>query len=79
MQTPKKFIVVYKSSDCKQEFEVENRLDDRLYIYCDDCDKTHYFYPINLIHKSWEWELIEEELDQLDIAELPGFSYELQS
>lgn len=62
---PEQFTVEY-IADCGESFLMENFAMPRISLYCDECKQKQYFYMKHIIHRSWEWDNIEDSLDDED-------------
>lgn len=65
MKFPEKYKAEY-IGDCGESYFIENCGLQRIPIFCDECDVTHYFYIKHIIHLSWEWDRVESSLDDED-------------
>ena len=61
LHLPEKFKVVY-SAGCGEEYDMYNILVPRIFLPCDECEESHYFYADWVEHLAWEWdEVIDDE------------------
>lgn len=65
MSTPKQFIAVYECEYCRSEIEMWNCLVPYTTFFCEDCGVVRMFISTKMIHRSWEWDYIEEDEDKL--------------
>ena len=64
LDLPQNFEVIYECADCGEQYELMNCLVPRLQLPCEECGVPSMFYAQYLIHKSWEWDMIELIIDE---------------
>jgi hypothetical protein len=60
MSLPREFIVVYEA-ECGEQYEMYNCYLPLIPLFCEECQETHYFRSSKIIHKSWEWDYVEDD------------------
>lgn len=56
-----RFIAVYSCEVCGDEYEMWNCLVPYTMLWCDECNNITRFSSNKVIHKSLEWDYIEED------------------
>lgn len=61
---PKRFIAIYECVECGDEqYEMENCYVPYIRLYCDTCHEVTHFTSIKMVHRSFDWDYVEEDED----------------
>ena len=59
---PDAYTVEYVA-DCGESYFLDNCAVPRIPVFCDTCKETHYFILDSVIHRKWEWDRAEDQVD----------------